>query len=225
MSVFVPVSNGLAVTLEFVDQNGDIGENTFWVKRTSAWTLSLIDTMAAAFVTWFGTGDGTHSYKLYTSNFSELSAVACRDHTTINGFSTVYQTGLPIVGLDSSGPASPGLTKSFTLRSGLAGKNYRGRIYTNGFNVGAISNIGTNVVTTTYLTGMVDALTSLLSAIPAADVEASWVIVSRFYQPGGPGTPSVPRAAGVETPVLSVGYANALVDFQRRRAPGHARHH
>lgn len=225
MPAFVPVPNGLQVELVCTDQNADIQENSIWIKRSAPWTLSLIDAMCAAIASWFTTGDGTHSYQGQMCNFSELSALAARDHTTISSFSTVYQAGLPIVGSNATAAQAAGLTKSFTFRTGLAGKSYRGRSFFIGLAASHILALDNNTLQTAFLTDMVDAWTSLIAAVTAADAEAVWAVCSRYYQPGGPSTPTVPRASGVTTPVLAVGYSNNLIDFQRRRAPGHSRHH
>jgi len=223
MPAFVPVANGLQLALEF-SSAGDTNENVFWVKRSTPWTLGAIQTMCGAFVTWFQTGDGTNSYKVQMSHDVSLVAIAARDHTTINSLSTVYQAGLPIVGGLAVPQIQLGCTKSFTARTGLAGKNYRGRMYAVGITTTSANPPDVGTVLSAYAESMRLALDSLPAAVAAADANSALVVCSRYYQPGGPGTPTVPRAAGVTTPITSYGYADLNVDFQRRRAPGHARH-
>lgn len=224
MAVFVPVANTAQFALGFIDTNKDFQENTLWIKSTSAWTQSRLTAMAAALITWWGTGDGTHSYKSLMSKDVSLTEVDYRDHTTVSGFSGISQAGLPIAGASTDAQLPPGLTKSFTSRTGLAGKSFRGRLFSVGLYTSTMPNQETGAILGSYLTNMVSALNSLITAIPAADAACTLVIASRFYQPGGPGTPTVPRAAGVTTPVTTWGYHDSNVDFQRRRAPGHSRH-
>lgn len=225
MSVFVPVSNGLQVTYQFQDATGDINENVFWVQRSGAWSVSLVTAMLEAMANWFANGDGTHSYQKIMSSSCSLVAMAGRDFTTQHGISIINQVGLPAAGTGASTAIAAGTTKALTHRTGLAGKSYRGRTFLCGIDSGAVPVPDSGEILASFMTNAVAAFTALIGVPPAADAEATLVVCSRYYQPGGPGTPTVPRSAGVTTPITSFGYSTLNVDFQRRRAPGHARHH
>ncbi len=223
MSVFVPVVNGLQVNMQFASA-GDTNENVFWVKNTAAWNAATIKTMLDAFITWFGTGDGTHSYK---SNMSEdviLTSVNGRDNTTQAGLVVIDQAGLPITGGTLVGQIQLGCSKSFTARTGLAGKSYRGRMFFCGVPNTAEDNADTGLVKAAWITTVLAALNTLPAAVTSAIATCSLVVCSRYYQPGGPRTATVPRATGLMTPITVYGNHDLNVDFQRRRAPGHGRH-
>lgn len=223
--MFVPALNTMEVALHIKDVNGDDNVNTFWVKRTVAWTEAGMNTVLEAFTSWFETGDGTTSYGKNMSSVSSLESVTGRDFTTQHGFSVVNQVGLPYVGEGASTAVAAGLTKAITSRTGLAGKSYRGRTFLCSMEAAAIPTPENGQMDATHLTNFVLAFTPLIADVTSADADSTLVVASRYYQPGGPLTPTVPRATAVLTPVTSFGYASNNYDFQRRRAPGHARHH
>ena len=67
---------------------------------------------------------------------------------------------------------------------------------------------------------------ALIAAVAGSDGTHNTLVVASKYHQVVEGTPpTVPRAAGVMTPVTSIGSSTYLIDFQRRRAPGHSRHH
>lgn len=225
MAVFVPVVNGLHVNMQFTTSTGDAAQSGFWVKRTAAWDVAHVNTMMNAFITWFGTGDGAgHTYKSAVSQDCSLTQVSARDNTIQNGISLATNAGLPIAGTDPNAQAAPGLTWALTQRTGLAGKSFRGRTFMVGMPTDAWSSMEHGSISSTFANDSVLAFNALIGAVNAADPAATLVVVSRYYQPGGPHTPTVPRATGVLTPVTAYGYHNLVQDFQRRRSPQHHRH-
>jgi hypothetical protein len=223
MATFIPVLNGLEVGLHFTDVNNDDEVNVFWVKRSAPWTGALITTMLDAFITWFGTGDGTHSYQKLISLTISLSKVTGRDYTTQNGLSLVSQYTLPLAGTDANDMIAAGTTKAVTHRTGLAGKSYRGRTFLCGITDGAVPDPDLGVIQGSYMTNVVNAFEPLIAAVTAADAEAVLAVVSRYGGVPTVGGKSVPRATGISNPVTSFGYSDLNIDFQRRRAPGHSR--
>lgn len=223
MAAFVPCANGLNVKLDYTS-GGDINENVFWVHNSAAWDAAGIKTMLDAFIAWWGTTEGGTSYKDLCSSDVSLVSVSGRDNTTQHGLVVVDQAGLPIAGTGSTPQIQLGCTKSFTARTGLAGKSYRGRVFAVGVpaNQADAPDIGT--VKAAYANAMVQALNDLIDDVTAAIGTCQLVVCSRYYQPGGPGTKSQPRAAGIMTPITTFGFHDLNVDFQRRRAPGHSRH-
>lgn len=225
MATFTPVTNGAQFSLQYTQGDLSFAENIFWVQRSAAWTEAELLTMAAAFKTWWATGDGTNSFKAAQSSNVSLNAVGYRDYTSQAGFSGVYQTGLPVAAIGVGTAAPLGCSFALTARTGLAGKSFRGRVFFCGLVAGDFSNEPLNAISGTVAANIVSALNSLITAVPAADATCKLVVCSRFHQPGGPGTPSVPRSAGVTTPITTYGFHDLFMDFQRRRAPGHNRHH
>jgi hypothetical protein len=225
VSVFVPALNTLECALHFTDVNGDDEVNTFWVKNSTAWTPTTMHDITQAFWTWQYDGDSTHSYADYQADTTYMESVSARDMTTQHGFSLIDQGGGARAGKGSAVMVPAGLTKSITSRSGLAGKSYRGRTFVCGMDTSFIPDPENGQVDVTILGELILAFTPLIADITAALATATLVVASRYYQPGGPNTPTVPRATAVLTPILSFGYNGNNYDFQRRRAPGHQRHH
>jgi hypothetical protein len=221
---FIPILNTAQVSLQFAQSDGSFAENVFYVKRTSAWTSAELATMCAAFIAWFGTGDGSHSYKSLLANDTSLVEVSARDLTTAGSDVVNDSAGLPITGTSENATFLLGTTFAITHRTGLAGRSQRGRTFMVGLPIGDIDPESTNVILTAYATFAVDALTALIAAVTAADAACTWVVASRYSGVDSGGKP-IPRAAGVVTNITSVGYHNLIVDFQRRRAPAHNRHH
>jgi hypothetical protein len=225
MPTFVPCLDTLELSLQFAQSDGSFAENVLFALKGSAWNNTEINDMIAGLVTWFGTGDGTHSYQDIVANDTSLVAVGYRDLTTIASASGVSNAGLPLVGTNAGATDTLGVTFTITHRTGLAGRSFRGRTYL----VGIPAGVGTspNVVDgPTYADPAVDAFGSLITAIPGAVAGSEWVVCSRYHaNPLPPPVGSVPRAAGVMTPITSVGYHDLFMDFQRRRAPAHNRHH
>ena len=222
---FVPCADAAQISMGFAQADGSFAENTYWVKRSIAWDNTSLLAMCAAFKTWWTTGDGTHKQQAQMCTNYSLIQIAARDFTTQHSGSVVYQTGLPLAGTSAGTSVEQGLTFSVTARTGLAGKSYRGRTFLIGLNQSDLSNQQENLVGSGNASGYVSALNALITAVPAADTDSILVVMSRYYQPGGPGTDSVPRAAGIPTPILNFGFHDLLLDFQRRRAPAHGRHH
>jgi len=224
MTPFVPVANAAQFSLQYQQGDGTFAENVFWVKRSAAWNQAELVTMAGAFKTWWATGDGTNSLKSLQNANVALTGVGYRDMTTQTGYSGVYQTELPASAIYGGAAAPLGTSFSFTARTGLAGRSNRGRLFFVGLSVGSFSNEGLNEISATFAADMVSVLNSLITAVTEADATCTLVVASRYYQPGGPKTPTVPRAAGVTNPITTYGFHNLFMDFQRRRAPSHNRH-
>jgi hypothetical protein len=221
---FIPALDTAEVSMIFTQPDGSNAENTFYVKRTSAWSSSELTTIANAFITWFGTGDGTHSYKVNVASTFSLSNVIARDLTTDTSSIISTNSGLPIAGTDSAAAAQMGETFAITARSGLSGRSNRGRTFVVGLPEDAFATGILNTIKSTFANSLVSAFNALLTAVPAADAACEVVILSRYHGIDSGGKP-IPRATGVMTPVSVYGYSNLLMDFQRRRAPGHNRHH
>lgn len=221
---FIPVANTAQFGMQFSQPDSSFAENIYWVKRTSAWTLSGLTTMAAAIKAWWDNGDGTQKPKNWCNSSTEVTAISYRDYTTVNGLTGIYQTGLPDVGASGFGPLELGLTFALTARTGLAGRNYRGRTFLVGLPTNVVSDRTKNTVDATSAGELAAAWTALVAAVTAADAACTLVVCSRYGGVPTVGGKSVPRVAGITTPIVSYGYSKLFLDFQRRRAPGHNRH-
>lgn len=222
----MPCADTAEVSLAFTQYDGEFAENVFNVKNSIAWTTSDLTTMAQKFMDWWYTGDGSHNYRGYQGTGTRLLQCTARDLTTQNSHSvTVASDETTNTGTQTGAPLANGLSFSLTARTGLSGRNYRGRTFLIGLTEDNVNTSDRNQITSGATTGLLDSFNSLVTAVPAAVSGCDLVVASKYYQPGGKGTPSVPRAAGVMTAVVSYGYHDLFLDYQRRRSPGHNRHH
>lgn len=216
---FIPVPNCAAITMSYSIQDTDIAENTFAVQNQVSWTNTTLGAAGALFNTWNDTAvSGAAPYQNRTTA-TTLVQTQARDLTTqTSGVVITPYTGAHGAGTDASGNMAAGITKSFTARSGLSGRSQRGRIFVIGIGLGEIVSGDPNLLSPAFLDEYVRQLDALITDVSAHDPNWSLVVISRRHN-------NAPRATGVTTPITSWGYANQYVDYQRRRAPGHARHH
>jgi hypothetical protein len=225
--VFVPCLNTAYVAVIGTDQTADKQQFGFHVLRDEAWTATALTTLADSVIGWLGTGDGagnTPKGRLtLDGSFLQINA---RDLTTETSASIVDTDGLPLAGEDTAAHLQAGLCWALTLRTGLAGRNFRGRIYPFGFTQDLCTSEGSNSVDPTVGGKVVATYNALVGAVAASDgTHNQLVVASKYHQVVFGTPPTVPRDAGVMTPVTSIGASTYLIDFQRRRAPGHSRHH
>lgn len=216
---FIPVPNTAQVIMEYSQLDADLAQNTFGVFNSGSWDTTQLGALGAAFNTWNDTAvSGAAPYQNRTTQ-TTLIQTTCRDLTTQTSPVVVKPyTGAHGAGVDSSGPLNNGLTKAFTSRSGLSGRSQRGRVFVVGIGVGELVSGDPNKLSPAFLDEYVAQLDALGPAIHAANANWSLVVISRYHN-------NAPRTTGTTTPITSWGYANQYVDFQRRRAPGHHRHH
>ena len=226
-STFVPCADTAYVAVIGTDQTADKHQFGFHVLRDESWTGTALTTLADKVIDWLSTGDGSGNTPkgLLTQDGSFLQ-VNARDLTTETSASIVATDGLPLTGEDTGAHLQAGLCWALTLRTGLAGRNFRGRIYPFGFTQDLVASEGSNSIDSTRGGKVVDAYNALIAAVAGSDGTHNRLVVASKYHQVVEGTPpTVPRDAGVMTPVTSIGSSTYLIDFQRRRAPGHSRHH
>lgn len=216
---FIPVANTAQVTMQYLINDSDVAENTFGVHNTGTWDASHLETLAAVFNTWNDTAVGGFAPYQVRSNSTTLVQTTARDLTTqTSNVVVVAYPGSHAVGTDTSQQLSNGVCKAFTARSGLSGRSQRGRIFSVGIAQEQISTTDPNQIISSYLNVWTGCLNALITDISTANAAWSLVVISRYHN-------GAPRGAGQVTPITTWGYANNLLDYQRRRAPGHGRHH
>lgn len=220
---FIPAINTAEIALQFAQSDGEFAENTFYVESTGAYTSTILTALAQAFMDWWKTGDGTHSYRGIQSSLITLLGCTARDLTTQSSDNvTVAADETSNVGGGSADPLQNGLSKAITWRTGLSGRSFRGRTFLVGLTLDDLAAGANNQFNPTKVANYVSALTSLIAAVTAAEAACKLVVLSRYTLTSGH---TAPRATGVMTPIISCGSHDLFVDFQRRRAPGHNRHH
>ena len=215
--------------LQYAQADGSFAENVLFVQALGAgpFTAGQMAAFTEQIAAWWHDGDGAgNSYAAGCSNEVSLVQVYGRDLSSESGEVYAFNPTSDNVGLSTDAAIALGLSYAITLRTGHAGVAYRGRNFLVGIPTGAVPDESTNVVTTDFANKAAAAYTYL--ATNGADVfsvpDSALVIASRYHvvTPGGP---PVPRDAGIMTPVTAAGYKDLFLDFQRRRAPAHNRHH
>lgn len=218
LMAFIPLVNTAQVSMVFSQADGSFAENVLYVENTDPWSPTTLGTTADAVADWFSTGDGAgHSYKAGMSNVCSLVDVIARDMTTQTGDVVHTSVSMPIVGGSGNGPIELGLSFTLTERTGLAGRSQRGRVFLIGMETDWVSDGHLNQIDATHAADAVLAWTALIGILGGA-AGIGWVVASRYHN-------NAPRDTGEMTLITSVGFHNLLVDFQRRRAPAHNRHH
>lgn len=217
---FIPTTNCARVGMQFSQEDGEFAENVFAVQRSAAWTVGLLNTLAAAFNTWWHVGDGAgDTYQGPQANTVHLLATSARDLTTISSPSVVVPwTGSPAAGGATGKQLPNGVTFSLTARTGLAGRSFRGRSFVIGLTVDDQDATDPNIIKSSRVSELILAFNSLITAVTAADANAKLAVLSTR-------TGNAPRVSGVTTPITTYGNHNLFFDYQRRRAPAHNRHH
>lgn len=225
-STFVPAVNGAYVALQFTQADGEFCQIGMWVERDEAWTVpKLQDVASAAAGGWNTPVGGSPILKDVMSAHYSLIQTTARDFTTETSPSVVHTDGLPIAG-EGGTPAIPsGLAFCVTLRTGLSGRNYRGRVYIPGFTNSDFDVMDQNILSAASAANMVGGVKNIIATLNASDGGHNQVVIcSRTSKVENPVAP-YNRATAVMTPVTDAGYHDLFADFQRRRAPAHNRHH
>jgi hypothetical protein len=216
---FIPATNCLRVAMQYDTVTGDNAENVFYVQNSVPWTITTITSMLNAFITWFTVGaGGANTFQSQIANGCTLVEVTGRDLTTQNGFSIASNTGLPIAGIGGATGAVPGITFALTARTGLAGPSFRGRVFLVNPATGFFASTSLGTINASNAGNCVSALNALITAVTSNLATAKLVVASFRHN-------NAPRVNAVTTNVTTYGFHNLFQDFQRRRSPGHHRHH
>jgi hypothetical protein len=205
---FIPTANTALVELVYT-AGAVVIENTFHVQKGSPYTLADLTALAGTFDTWDSTG--TAAWKGVRTQQSVLIYVRAKALDTSS--SPVYTYTVPAGGrvgtLAGSGQLPNNASFCVRLQTGLAGRSFRGRIYVPPFYATQLqASPAQNLITTAYALVVITSLQALMTALTAAG--HTWVVTS-FYNSGAW------RTAGVNTAILTIGYADLRVDTQRRR--------
>lgn len=213
---FQPCPGITTLAIQVENDAGDIGENIlhFYKGSAVAWTLTELTNLVNAIDTWLTTGDGSHDYVKLLTDSATVTGLAARDLTTSSAL--VYSKSVSHAGTGGTAALAAGLAKAITLRTGQAGRSFRGRVFSMFLDASMTSD--ENTVGTSTLTAMVDTWGSLQAAVAAVNASWYWGVLSRV-QNGSRLTD------GAITKITSIGYSTATLDYQRRRAPFHGRHH
>ena len=205
MGTFVPAPNVAQVAC-FYRSFGEACENVYHVLGSSAWTVSSLNSLCNAFVTWEDTNASHQRHSAVA-----LQSIEATDLTTQNGLQTFFSTGLPIDGLNAGGLPN-NVTVAIKHNTGLRGRSFRGRTFWIGLYASVVSGDAISDAMINALIANMNALNSLISGVNGGQ----HVVLSRKHN-------GADRAVAVATPVTAY-TVNAVCDSQRRRLPDHNRH-
>ena len=211
--------------LDFAQQDGEFAENTFGLMGSAdgPYDAAQLTDIANALITWMGTGDGAgHSYQAELSDNYELISVTVKDLSVVDG--AIVVAAASVVGSKASDAEQQGVAAAITARTGLSGRSFRGRTFILGLTDASVVDAShPNQLASGYATNMSDAFNALpgVGGSPAISSGGTdFVMAVLSYRNAG-----ADRANILPTPITSYGFHDLLTDFQRRRAPGHNRHH
>jgi len=196
---FIPLPDCWGVTLRFTatglrpkTMNFTVLDNAFNGSGVSA------NLLAAAVESWGeATYDGTYGTGLNMSN------IQVRDLSQQNGVVVDFNTDIPGTLATTGLPGN--VAFCISLRTGFAGKSYRGRMYHPWL---AEEDVTGNSLSSTRADAIVAAWETLNTSLGASD----WQIAV-----GSKYTNGAARVTGVATPVSAFLYVDLNVDTQRRR--------
>lgn len=198
-----PPAPGIASLEAIWSQEDQLVENTFHYALTGTIDVAALQQIVVAYTTWATTHSGIFH------DACSLVKLDARDLSSSSGASVQVNVIPPIVGTGGPGALPNNVTFSLKRLSGLRGRANRGRIYLIGvadshLQVGAQEL--TNAFAATSITAYNDLLAGMLASAGAEEV-------------------ILHRALGTGTKVIEYGFADLFMDSQRRRLPGHNRHH
>ncbi|HET6263178.1 MAG TPA: hypothetical protein VFG99_13215 [Chloroflexia bacterium] len=207
----VPTPFGVKVAMRY--QWGSlVGYNIFNVRSPQPATQNDLQAIRQIFDQFDqGAGRGVRSFAYV------LAGITC---TALDGAgSPVHDYPLPVArpGGDGGGPTPPQVTAAVSLRTGLGGRSFRGRIYLVGVPGGQTQPTG--LLVEAYRVQVQNAYEGLRASLANAGYPLQ---VLSLYSGKTPAGERIPRAEGLLTPVQTVVVGNRL-DTQRRRLPKEAR--
>lgn len=217
---FIPGAGLVQVVMQFSQFDGEICENVFGVDSGTgaAVDATYLGHVCTAFITWFNTGDGANKYQQWCGSGTTLLSVTAKDLTVQDGGEVTVSANQG--GGDSSGTPLPnGVTYCVTAKTGLGGRSGRGRTYLVGMTSSQQDSSNRNKTTASHSLSAVAMMQSLIGAVHAITGGSSaLVVLSRRHN-------NAPRSSLLATPVVFYSARNLFLDYQRRRAPAHNRHH
>jgi hypothetical protein len=198
---FVPASSVVQITAEQQYGSQPLA-NVFCVQFTTPPSaVGMGDTLDLVSA-WFST---TYAPLCHTG--WSLTGLRARDLSTQDGI-VVETAPSGVVGQLSGTPLPSSIAMCLSLRSALAGRSRRGRIYLSGLTAVHLENTNQNLFSSAAITARINAVETLRSDLDTGGTD--WVIVSRFSL-------GVERVTALVTPVTSIISTDPTVDSQRGR--------
>lgn len=204
---FIPVANCASIELIY-STGGLVFENVLHIQKGSDYSLADLQAVRTIVDNWDNT-----TWKAYRGGAYSLTRIKTKALHSASAPFEEYQLATPRTGTDAAATLPPHNTWCVKLASNLAGRSYRGRLYTVGMTTGMLLT-GSVQVNTTYANGVVTALNTLKTNLNTGG--HTLVVVSYRADKAW-------RAAGVATAISTITYADLNIDSQRRRLAGRGR--
>lgn len=173
--------------------------NTLHVRNTAGWSLASMATLANDIRTWLSA-----NYKGIVPSQYTWYLISVRQYDPSVPLAYDLSISPPIVGSRGNNPEAGNVTSTLSLRTGLAGRRYRGRI---------------------YVAGIDESDVTVLDLLSSSYVAALGVIAQALLTIVNTGTRSLcifHKNTNTYTDVNGYAIEN-IVDSQRRRLPGRGR--
>lgn len=206
MQPYIPADKVAQVDLIF-NCNGEVCENVFNVLGTAEWTGTTLAALITAVVGWEAASGST----LRSSGCGAIKIVAT-DLSSQTGPSIIRSITPTINGIES-GTMPNNVTVAIKLGTDQRGRSFRGRCYWVGLWPSACVDQQINASIAGQLLTSIGALQTAVGTVNGGKL----AVVSRRHD-------NNPRVTAVVTPVTTFSIDPNL-DSQRRRLPGHNRHH
>lgn len=192
------------ITLDAIwTQANEPVENTYHYRFGGTIDIALLNAIAETYEDWVQANQF-----LFSSDCAWIKAYVA-DLTSTSSASVEYNPGAPIDGTDPGAALPNNVTWALKRLTAKKGRANRGRIYWIGMTAADLDP-SSQQITAARATLRVTAGLALM----AAQLTDNGVQEVVYH-----------KAAGTGTDVVSYGYSDLFLDSQRRRLPGHNRHH
>lgn len=188
---------------------GERCENVLHVlNNAGGWTIPTLLDLGATFVDWeSATG------KAQRSSGTFLDQVTVTDLTSLGSSRVTVPVVPAIAGTHDGSPAPNNVTCAIKHNTGVRGRGRQGR----SFWIGMTETMYTaNTIETASVTAIAAAMLALMNDVISLDPDYKMVVTHRQVD-------GVPLLVGNTSEILSFDIADAILDSQRTRLPGHKR--
>jgi len=205
---FNAIPGAALAKIEYTFRGQQCFNDLWFIKATGAVTVFDASNLANGIqLTW-----GQNVVPLLSNDLT-LVRTTVRDYTLENGVEAVSTMGTFDGGAGDALPNN--VAACVSLRTGFAGRHYRGRIYLPGIPRTAVTE---NEYLDDFMNGQLTALAMFIG--PDAVANGWQLVVVARQQTITPGSAPVPIPGGIVTLAVAWQFTNNVVDSQRRRLPG-----
>lgn len=207
MAPFVPAAGTIQVDLRFRLDDQWLSNTFYASKIVGTPTSAEMATLGSLVVGWY-----TNDYRNQLPTAVTLNEIYLRDISQQSGPILSVTSTLPLAGALTGQVLPNNVTFTVSLRTGLAGRSYRGRIYVTGIRFADVASSEPNSLVAARANGIVASWNALRNALLVNLQPYQMCVVSRY-------TNLAPRTTAVVTPVTNVLAVDRVLDSQRRRLP------